>query len=144
MSKENQFVEACKNNDMITIKKLVCEGVNIHADNELGFRRACMNGHIKVVRYLTKLYEHIFENGMKYNMIDIHVDNNYSFRWACYNGHLKIILYLIKLYKRHKCYKPINIYDESYSGGNCMMYNYPVKLIANLGNYKEKLINLFI
>ena len=97
MSNKYRFINACRFNDIITIKKLVYEGVDIHTYNEYGFKLACRNGHLKIIHYL------------------------------------------IKLYKKHKCYKPINIYDQSRYGDGfgCMNYNYPVKLIANLGNCKK-------
>ena len=143
MSKEDQFIEACKNNNIKKIKKLVYDGVNIHESNDAGFKWACCTGCIEIVIYLTTLHQITFTNGIKYNMIDINSQSEYCFRWACYEGYIKIIYYLIKLHKKHKYYKPINIYDKCYYG-DCMKDKYPVKLIMNLGNYKEKLINLFI
>ena len=62
--------------------------VNIHADNDNGFRLACSRGHLEVVKYLltgTDLKEHA----------NIHADNDLGFRWACANGQLEIVKFLI-------------------------------------------------
>ena len=49
---DNYFIVACKNNDVLIIKKLV-NTVDSYIRNE-GFRWACKNGHIDIVTYLVE------------------------------------------------------------------------------------------
>ena len=72
MSKESQFIKACKNNKIEIIKKLVYEGVNIHESNDAGFKWACCTGCIEIVIYLTTLHQITFTNGYKNSELDRH------------------------------------------------------------------------
>ena len=59
--------------------------IDVHSDNEYGFRVACYYGHLNVVQYL-------LENNFN---IDVHANDDEGFRWACWQGHLNVIKYLI-------------------------------------------------
>ena len=88
-----QFIDACQNNDLDIVKYLLTSAelkkhANIHEEKDLGFRWACEKGHLEVVKYLLasdELTEHA----------DIHSRNDLGFIWACRCGHLEVIKYLI-------------------------------------------------
>ena len=88
-----QFIDACKNDDLEVIKFLLTspklkEHADIHASNDEGFRSACAQGHLEVVKYLLtspELKEHA----------DIHAKDDEGFIWACKNGHLELVKYLL-------------------------------------------------
>ena len=45
---EQRFIRYCENGDLDGIKKIIkTHKINIHATNECGFRRACLNGQGK-------------------------------------------------------------------------------------------------
>ena len=49
---ERQFMRYCKTGDLYGIKKIIkTHKINIHANNELGFRLACYYGHKHIVEY---------------------------------------------------------------------------------------------
>ena len=49
------LIESAKLGLLPVIKKLIEQGANIHADNDLAIRRAANNGHLETVRYLESL-----------------------------------------------------------------------------------------
>jgi ankyrin repeat protein len=50
---ETKFIQFCENGDLDNIKQLInSHKINIHANNEAGFRLACENGHKHIVKYL--------------------------------------------------------------------------------------------
>ena len=70
------FIRHCVNGDLDGINELIkTHNINIHADNEYGFRQACQNGHLHIVEYLINIY-----------FINIHAKVEGGFRWACQNG----------------------------------------------------------
>ena len=108
------LVDACRHNDLDTVKSLLSErprsgsfrpstseqNIDIHYRDELAFREACYFGHLEVVKYLISL-----------NMnINIHADNEDAFRYACFNGYLELVKYLISL---NKGIKYLNLEDRN-------------------------------
>jgi ankyrin repeat protein len=61
-------------------------GVDIHAMDDFAFRKACMNGHIEIARWLVSL-----------GGVDIHEEYDDAFRMACRNGHMEIARWLVSL-----------------------------------------------
>jgi len=64
------------------IKRLVKEGADIHANNDLALRLASYNGYLGIVKYLVS------------KGADIHVFDDYALIWASRNGHLSVVKYL--------------------------------------------------
>ena len=86
MNHQKQFINACRNGNLTDITCLLqTYNINVHADNECGFRWACRYGHLNLVQYL-------LENNFN---IDVHANDDEGFRWACWQGHLNVIKYLI-------------------------------------------------
>ena len=86
MDYQKQFYEACENGNLTDITYLLnTYDIDVHADNEKGFRWACRHGHLNVVQYLL---EH------NYN-IDVHAENEYGFKFACKRGHLNVVKHLL-------------------------------------------------
>jgi hypothetical protein len=83
-SPELLFRESCERGG--GIRRFVEQGVDIHADNEYGFRVACKNGHLYTVQRL-------FACGG----VNIHAENDEGFRSACLNGHVAIVRWLHSL-----------------------------------------------
>ena len=54
----------------------------------MGFRSACLAGHLEIVKYLLTSPE------LK-QYADIHALNDEGFIWACKNGHLEVVKCLI-------------------------------------------------
>ena len=79
------FVNACKEGRLDKVVELINDEVNVHANNEDGFRSACKNGHLEVIKYLMSLDD----------KPNIHAYEDYGFRFACKNGHLEVIKYLM-------------------------------------------------
>ena len=73
-----------KNINPNTVKYLVENKADIHAENNFYIRWASEYGHLDIVKYLVD------------NKADIHAENNYSVRLASYNGHLETVKYLVE------------------------------------------------
>ena len=53
MKYQTQFTEACEHGNLTDIIYLLnTDSVNVHADNEIGFKLACFYGHLNVVQFL--------------------------------------------------------------------------------------------
>ena len=53
----DQFIDACQNDDLGIVQYLLTgtdlkEHADIHADNDYGFRWACSDGQLEIVKYL--------------------------------------------------------------------------------------------
>lgn len=68
------------------------ENIDIHADNEFVFRRACKCGHLALAQCLFSLGK-IDVNGK----IDINAKDGYAFDEACVEGHLPVVQLLYSL-----------------------------------------------
>ena len=129
MNDQELFLFACEDSDVFEVKQIVEKGVDIHYDDEYGFRIACFKGHLDIVKYLTMLYK-----DTHHNMIDIHARDDYGFKKACEFGHLDVVLYLTSIHE-HSCYTKINlnnVRDESYLWA-CFRGNFnTIKYMATL------------
>ena len=89
MDINDEFVEACRNDELEKVKYLLTSpDLNIHAYDDKGFRLACRNGHLDVVKYLLTspdLKEHA----------DIHAQKDWGFKLACEKGNLELVKYLL-------------------------------------------------
>lgn len=103
------LIEACKSNDLITVKKLLTDktlpyNANVSYKFSASFVEACKYGHIEVVDYLLtsqELVEHV------------HIDacRGAGLRSACENGHLDVVNYLLTN-KKLKKIATIHINDD--------------------------------
>ena len=106
---ESVFIELCKHGYMKDIIKWTNQcNIDIHYNEERGFRLACCGGYLNIVEYLTNFYKyHLYETSN--TIIDIHINEEEGFRLACSNGHYNVVKYLVNLYKNHTFYTKINI-----------------------------------
>lgn len=112
----DQFIEACQNNDITTIKKLVIKGVDVHYGDEDGFHWACDRGHIDIVIYLASLHHKYRNYPNIQKKINIHAREERAFRWACDKGRLDVVIYLTSLHFTYPgVYKMIDIH----AAGDC-------------------------
>ena len=65
--------------------------INIHINDEYGFRIACEHGYKHIVKYLINLHK----IQPIYAKINIHANNEDGFIVACNNGHKHIVKYLL-------------------------------------------------
>src|SRR5687768_15300647 len=77
---QKEFVQACREYNIVVVKDLLAKGVDPAAYNNLAIRYACKNGHTDIVKMLLN---------------DTRVDHNYAIRVACYNGHIDIVKLLL-------------------------------------------------
>ena len=66
------------------IKLLLRHGVDVHAQKDVALRWASNNGHLEVVKLL-------FEHGA-----DVHAYKDVALRWASRNGHTKVVKLLLE------------------------------------------------
>ena len=77
------FVLACINGNLKIVKYLLANGADIETNNNSGLQWASHKGHFKLVKYLV-------DNGA-----DINDGLGRALRWAKESGHFKIVKYLI-------------------------------------------------
>ena len=65
-----------------TLKYLIENGADIHADNDAIFRYNAENGNLDIVKYLV-------ENGA-----NVHAENNAAFSWSAYYSHWDVYQFL--------------------------------------------------
>ena len=87
------FIQACKEGDIDEVRRLLTldgkHRVDVHAEDEAAFRKACWYNHESVVRLLLEL------EGER--RIDVHAKDEYAFRWACHEGKESIVRLLLAL-----------------------------------------------
>jgi hypothetical protein len=66
------------------LPKLLEEGANVHAEDDLALRWASYYGYLEVVKTLLKAGA------------DVHADNDYALKWASYYDHLEVVKTLLK------------------------------------------------
>ena len=101
---EEKFTRMCGMGNLDGIKELMKTNIiNIHAKDDgsaSGFKYACFNGHLNIIKFLANLYK----TDANYTMIDIHHNMEEAFARACEGNQLKVVKYLINLYKRNPDY----------------------------------------
>jgi ankyrin repeat protein len=84
-----QFVNACKDNDLAKVKELLSNpAVDIHYLEDSGLLQACREGHYQIVEYLLSspdLKEHS----------DIHAQGDYALILACEKGNFDVLDFLL-------------------------------------------------
>ena len=123
----NDFSAACSIGDLGVVRELLgLDGdrrIDVHAEQEAGFRWACQHGHLGVVRELLgldgdrRIDVHTREEagfraacrrgrlGVVRELlgldgdrrIDVHAEQEAGFRWACQHGHLGVVRELLGL-----------------------------------------------
>jgi len=85
---DSSFIKACKEGNLEeAINIYNRDKPNIHTDNDLAFRSACIIGHINIAQWLYSLED----------KPNIHTDNDLAFRYACINGYINIAQWLYEL-----------------------------------------------
>jgi len=87
------FILNCGNGFLERAKILYNDSINIHAYDEIAFRKSCENGYENVAKWLYEISQTESSN----NLIDIHILNNYAFRYSASNGHIELASWLITL-----------------------------------------------
>ena len=127
---EKQFIDLCTIGNLNTIKTLIAKQyIDIHANEEAGFRMACLKGHYIIVEYLINLYK----NDNMYTKINIHANYEEGFISACEKGHLHIVKYLINL---DKDYKKIHI-ESGFRWACIRGHIHIVKYLVNLYKIRQ-------
>jgi hypothetical protein len=91
-----QFVKACSDGNLNYIKQIIIDDYfDIHKNNELGFRRACLFGHKHIVAYLINLYKTHKNHHIKYNKINIYSLDIDGFSWASEGGYYDVDKYVL-------------------------------------------------
>jgi len=80
----NDLIDAAEKGNLELIKKLVEQGVDVHARDDAALRWAAESGHLDVVKYLV-------EQGA-----NVHAGDDLALRWAAGNGHLDVVKYLVE------------------------------------------------
>ena len=146
---ENGFIQACSHNHLEMVKFLttlyktnkykndridininIVDGFYYNKKTLNMFADACEKGYINIIIYLSLLYK---TDG--YPPVDIHIGSEHAFPSACANNHLNIVKYIIPLYRKHKVYKPINIYMNTYKRDRFSYYDYIYKCNNNTLKY---------
>jgi ankyrin repeat protein len=61
--------------------------LDISAEEDHAFQRACENGHLEVAQWLYQIKP----------TLDISAEEDYAFQWACANGHLQVAQWLYQI-----------------------------------------------
>ena len=110
---ERLFVEYCVSGDVNSLTKILKENIiDIHTDNELGFRWAFTNANVQVIDFLL----HIHHTIPKYSMINIHINDDEIFYQCCFRNSWMLNKYLIKKTIKQPEYGLINIHCHNYAG----------------------------
>ena len=120
----HEFTVACKNNDLNKIQQMI-HIIDIPIDG--GFRWACRNGHIDVIRYL-----------VQNTYINIHANNEEGFTWACENGHIDVVRYLVNFMQCVK-YRKLNKISQFMPD---IYYQWINTYLINVGKYMNHLNHL--
>ena len=90
--------------DLKTIKWMIENGADVHANDDLALCRASTNGHLEVVEFLVKdeySLRYASENGhlevvefLVKNGADVHANDDLALCWASENDHLEIVEFL--------------------------------------------------
>jgi hypothetical protein len=89
------FLDACCYNYLLVAKYYYDKyTIDIHADNDIAFYKACTNGQTEIVKWLHEKSEEIR------SPIDIHAGDDFIFKEICSYGYIKTILLLHDLGKK--------------------------------------------
>ena len=136
----DKFIDFCTIGNLNgLINHINMNTINIHANNEEGFIRACRYGHKHIVEYLINIHKTRQSRNPNYVKINIHANNELGFRWACYYEHTHIIKYLINLYKNNPTYAKINIHIDNYGFKiTCICRDkHIIKYLSSCGCYSD-------
>lgn len=123
--KKESFIDACENNDVETVKRLIKEGVNPHQLEEAGLRKAVYKGAIDVVKYLLLIG------------CDKYECDSSSFMLAASQGHLEIVKLLYHGNKNVD--EQQRGLEEAAQHGHIDIVNYLIEIGANI-HYNNDLV----
>ncbi|MFX0132145.1 MAG: ankyrin repeat domain-containing protein [Candidatus Hodarchaeota archaeon] len=85
MNLNQEFILACRVNNLSEVRHLLSEGADIHTSSDLAFHIAVLYGYLGVLKYLVK-------TDVEY----IHRYGHYALYWAAKAGYLNIVKYLLQ------------------------------------------------
>jgi hypothetical protein len=78
-----ELINACGNNDIEKVIKLINEGIDVHARDDYAFRWSANNGHLDIVKFL-------LDRGA-----NIHAQDDYALGWSAEKRHLVVVKFLL-------------------------------------------------
>lgn len=91
-----QFIDSCRKGDLQGVKDSLKKGADIHYQKEMGFRKACANGHYQIVKYLVTSPE------VK-NKPDFNEFGKLGFYMACAHGKVDVVGLLLSVFFQKDC-----------------------------------------
>lgn len=87
LDKQNIFFKACKYGFFFVVRHLLrkfSEKIDIRSNGNRAFLLCCMNGHLKIIKFL-----YSFAKNSGWN-INIHINTDQPFHLSCINNHIKV------------------------------------------------------
>lgn len=115
---------ACEDGNLQLVKRIDCKGkVDLHCENEMAIKTACLYGHLPIVEYLVS------------KGVDIHVENDEILDLAYSKRHTSVVQFLLQ---KGLCFKKDcedKVFIESIQEKNVEM----CKILSKIVNKKSKI-----